>query len=268
MALKIALVGAGGRMGRALITEIAQNEAFVLASALESETSPLLGAPVFADQTPPLLFSSSLPEALAYCDVVIDFSTPSSIHALLPFLEHSSKPCVCGVTNLPEEGLAAFKALAKKIPFFYAPNMNPLVALLKREVCLLAKILGDEFDIEISETHHRGKADAPSGTALSLGKAIAEAQGKDFDPCACFSRTGTVGARTKGSIGFSVIRGGQVPGQHTVHFLGDAEHVSLTHESFSRQVFAKGALGAAQWLVSQASGRLYGMEDWLETLAK
>jgi 4-hydroxy-tetrahydrodipicolinate reductase len=266
MPLKISLIGARGKMGRILTEEIACQPVFSLVCAIESDSSEYIGTVVPFQNNSSLCFTRFSSAAVEACDVIIDFSVPASTHAVLAYVLQQgkplqNKPLVCGVTNLTKETQEMMREAATLTPIFYAANMNPLVELMKQTLCQWARFIGGNWDVEIEERHHREKSDAPSGTAIALGEAIAAAQNKEPQTCFCFAHAlHRNRPRAHGEIGFASLRGGSVFGQHTVHFLGQHDCLSVSHESFSRRGFAMGALRAAQWIVTQKEG-LYGMES-------
>lgn len=207
-----------------------------------------------------LKYSSDLEGALAHSDVLLDFSMPESTALALKACIAAKKPMVTGVTGTSAALKAELSAAGKIIPVLAAPNMSLGVALLTRMAEQAAKVLGADFDVEIHEAHHKHKKDAPSGTALALGETIARAQGvvtpgKDHDRS---------GARAPGSIGFSVVRAGDIVGEHTVLFAGAGERLELSHRAQSRLGFAQGALGAAHWIAGKPAG-VYQLADTLTT---
>jgi 4-hydroxy-tetrahydrodipicolinate reductase len=249
--IKVGITGCAGRMGSLLVREL-QAGADGLALAAGSEKAPPPDAKFFVTASAPELFNRS--------DVIIDFTVPVAtfVHARLAG-EHK-KPIVIGTTGLGPAEEKEIKAAAAKVPIVYAANMSVGVNLLLALVEKAAARLGpDLFDIEVTETHHKHKKDAPSGTALALGKAAAQGRGITLDPHPPADRNG---GRKPGTIGFSVQRGGDVVGEHTVSFFGAGERVSLTHIASDRALFARGALQAARWVVSQPPG-LYTMRDVL-----
>ncbi|MDR3285264.1 MAG: 4-hydroxy-tetrahydrodipicolinate reductase [Holosporales bacterium] len=256
--LKIGVVGANGKMGTALRTEIQASDKFVLLGAFVRKNSQFIGK--LADNSG-VLFSSDLEKECEKCDVIIDFSEALSTPNVIKIAQKFEKPLVCGVTGLAKETHELFQIAEKKIPIFYAENMSFGIAAVTKAVEFFAKAL-DDMDIEITETHHAQKKDAPSGTALQLGKKIAKAKEWNPDEVFCLERNGAIGSRPEKQIGFSVIRGGSVTGSHTVHFLGEKEIISVTHQVISRSLFASGALKAASWLYEQKPG-LYGHSDLL-----
>lgn len=209
-----------------------------------------------------LRYTSDLSAALAASDVLLDFSRPEATAAALDACVAARKPMVIGVTGLSTELKQCIEQASLRIPLLLAPNMSLGVNLLLSLVHTAAQKLGEEFDVEIFETHHRHKQDAPSGTALALGEAVAAARGAALSDLAVWTRQGHTGARRSGSIGFAVIRGGDSAGEHTVMFAGDGERLELTHRAASRAAFARGALTAAIWLAGRPAG-LYGMTEVL-----
>jgi 4-hydroxy-tetrahydrodipicolinate reductase len=201
---------------------------------------------------------------LADCDVAIDFSQPSAAAAHVAACCAAGKPLLIGTTGLAGPMLQELDRAARHIPLLVAANTSLGITLLAELVRQCAQVLPGHFDIEILETHHRGKRDAPSGTALALGRAAAEARGQVLDQVGVFARTGGESARREGEIGFAVVRGGDVVGEHTVLFAGSGEQLILSHRATDRAVFARGALDAALWLAApgRAPGR-YSMRDIL-----
>lgn len=196
-------------------------------------------------------------------DVIIDFSTPAALVSLLNKITSSPKPLVTGTTGLSADQQAKVRDYAGLMPTVQSGNMALGVTLLNLLVERAAAVLGEEFDAEIHETHHRDKKDAPSGTALMLGRSIAEARKTSFEDRAVFTRQGDTGARAPGQIGFSVTRAGAVIGQHQVSFSSSEETLTLSHQASDRSLFARGALKAAEWVKGQTPG-LYAMRDVLQ----
>lgn len=264
MALKIAVHGATGRMGRTLIQLIHAASDLELAAAIDSKDSEMLGRDAGelagVGSVGPI---TAHVEAIADVDVVIDFSLPSAIDALLDNVLRYERPLVLATTGLSEQQWARVDEVAGKVPLVAAPNYSTGVAVLyhlaERASALLA-----EFDLEIVEMHHRHKVDAPSGTALGLLGAAARGRGLDPRAHAVYGREGHTGARSAQEIGIMTLRGGDVIGEHTLMLAGPGERLELTHRSGDRSLFARGALRAARWLVetNRGPGR-YGMNDVL-----
>lgn len=263
---RIAIHGAGGRMGRALVSIIAADENAQLSGAVDHEKSAALGqdAGVLAGVPQPLSVSitSNLAEALADTDVVIDFSLPDGTLAVLETCLRSKTPVVIGTTGFGDAVKAAMQRLAEVAPVVFAPNysvgVNVFWALAERAATLFA----DDVDLEIVEMHHHHKVDAPSGTATRLLDVVAKARGLDPKTAVRHGRAGQVGARTKDEIGMHALRGGDVVGDHTLILAGPSERIELTHRAHSREIFARGAVRAAHWVVGKPVG-LYGMADVL-----
>jgi 4-hydroxy-tetrahydrodipicolinate reductase len=248
--VKIAIAGAGGRMGRTLIDAVAADGELSLVAAVEMPKSPALGTPAGAVKV-----TSDL-TTLASADVVLDFTRPEGTLAIL---KHA-KAMVIGTTGFTEEDKDRIAEAAKRIPIVMAANFAVGVNTVYKLAETAAKILGDAYDVEIVEAHHRDKVDAPSGTALQLGQVVARALERPLQPV--HGRKGDVRERTSKEIGFHSIRGGDIVGEHTVIFAGVGERVEVTVRSQSRLTYANGALRAAKWLQGRPPG-LYAMSDVL-----
>lgn len=253
--MNIGLLGAGGRMGAAIIRRLAASPGLRLAAAAERAGHPAIGAsaggagiPIGAD--PRAVFAAA--------DAVIEFSSPEATAAHAAIAAETATAHIVGTTGLNDGQAAAVRAAAARAPVVWAPNMSVGVNLLLALVERAARVLGPEYDIEIMEMHHRHKVDAPSGTALGLGRAAAAGRGVEHDAVAARGRDGHTGPRRAGDIGYAVLRGGGVPGDHTVVFAADGERVELGHRAASRDIFADGALRAAQWTRGKPAG-LYDM---------
>jgi len=261
--LRIAVFGITGRMGKALIAAIDEAPNTRLVAGCASSSSSWVGhdlRELGARNSGKIVAAAS--EALAEAQVAIDFSLPAATAANVAACVNAHRALVIGTTGFDESVRAQISAAAREIPIVLAPNMSLGVNLLLRLVELAAQKLDDEYDIEIFEAHHRNKKDAPSGTALALGEAAAKGRGVALETAAEHTRHGTTGVRRRGAIGFSVFRGGDVVGDHTVTFAGPGERVELTHRASDRMAFARGAVRAAQWLASRSPG-LYSMRDVL-----
>ena len=263
--IRVGITGCGGRMGRMLAAEVLASTGLTLTGGSEAPGSPVLGRDIgeLAGSGPLGLAASADTGALfAAADVVIDFTTPvaAAVHAALA-AKHG-KAFVLGTTGLDDAQTKAVEAAAKRVPIVWAPNMSPAVTLLMGLVEEAARRLGEDYDIEVLEMHHHHKVDAPSGTALALGRAAAEGRGVDLAQRGQRVRDGHTGPRKAGDIGFASLRGGDVVGDHTVIFAGEGERLELTHRAQSRRLFARGALRAARWVAGKPPG-LYGMKDVL-----
>lgn len=266
MSLRIGITGAGGRMGRTLVQAIDQGgEGMVLAAALEGPDSSLLGADageLAGVGANGICLGSDVDAVLPALDVLVDFSSVTATLAKVAACRAHGKALVIGTTGFSAEELAEIDAAAVDVPICRAANFSTGVNLCFRLVAEAARVLGEEVDIEVIEAHHRHKVDAPSGTALSLGREAAAARGREVREDAVYHREGQTGAREAGTIGFSTVRGGDIVGDHTVLFAGDGERIEITHKASSRLAFARGALRAAAWLAAQPAG-LYDMQDVL-----
>ncbi len=262
--LKIAIAGASGRMGRILIETVIAAEDVKLSGAVDVAGSSFAGqdACAFSGTLSGVLIRSDLAEALADADVLIDFTRPEGTLKHLEYCAAHGVKMVVGTTGFDEAGKAALAEAAKKIAIVFAPNMSVGVNVTMKLLELAAKSFSEGYDIEIIETHHRHKVDAPSGTALKMGEVIASAMGRNLNDHAVYSREGITGERDPSSIGFATIRGGDVVGDHTVLFAGMGERIEITHKSSSRVTYANGSLRAARFLRNKQCG-LFDMNDVL-----
>lgn len=259
---KIGVLGAGGRMGRAIISAIAVDPRLVLAGAIERAGHELVGRPVGPPFPATLTYCSNHGPLAIASDVLIDFTSPIALAATLDAACDGKAAIVIGTTGLEPHHHALIDAAAKTIPVLQAANTSLGVTLLARLVADAARALGPDWDIEIAELHHRHKVDAPSGTALALGTAAAAGRGVDLASVSDRGRDGMTGARQPGHIGFAALRGGSAAGDHTVLFAGEGERLELRHLAENRDIFARGALRAAMWLAGKPAGR-YQMDDVL-----
>lgn len=255
---KIAVNGAGGRMGQAVLQDIAAADDCSLAAAVVRADSPRAGQIALGG----IAYSTDLAPAVKAADVLVDFSAPEAALRAAAVCAEQGRPLVCGTTGMQAGELRELEALAQRIPLVYAPNMSVGVTLALRLLETAATVLGEDFDVEIQETHHRHKRDAPSGTALRMGEVVAAARGRQLADCAVYERVGQTGPRPAGGIGFAVTRAGDVVGEHSVLFAGSGERLQITHKASSRQTFANGALRAARWTVGRKPG-FYSMRDVL-----
>lgn len=263
--MRIAIAGADGRMGRMLIEAVLQSPDLDLVAALDRAGSPALGqdAGAFLGQVTGVSISDDLGH-LANADCLIDFTRPEGTLAhLQACVQHGTK-CVIGTTGFDEQGRQAIQAASQKIAIVFAPNMSVGVNATLKLLDMAARLLNHGYDAEVFEAHHRNKVDAPSGTALAMGNAVATAWGKKLDDIADWARHGETGAREDGHIGFSVVRGGDIIGDHTVYFCGMGERIEITHRSSSRATYAQGSLRAARYLARKEFG-LFDMQDVLAT---
>jgi len=262
--LRIAVAGASGRMGRMLIEAIAGAGDCELCGALDIDASPALGADAaaFLGRTSGVKITADLRAGLARAQVLIDFTRPEGTLAHLAACRELGVRAVVGTTGFSAAQKAEIGAHAQHTAILLAPNMSVGVNVVLRLVGMAARALGDGYDIEIVEAHHRHKVDAPSGTALQMGEVAAAALGRELKDCAVYAREGHTGARRPGTIGFAAVRGGDIVGDHTVLFAGAGERIEITHRSSSRATYAEGALRAARFVAARPSG-LYGMDDVL-----
>jgi 4-hydroxy-tetrahydrodipicolinate reductase len=263
--LRIAIAGVGGRMGRTLVQACVINPEVHVSAATERPGSSLIGADageVAGLRALGVTIVSDLAQAEQELDVLIDFTRPAGTLRNLEWCRSNACRLVVGTTGLGETGKAAIAAVAEEIPVVFAPNMSVGVNLSLKLMELAAGVLGDEVDIEVIESHHRHKVDAPSGTALAMGEVLASALGRDLDDCAVYARHGQTGERDRKTIGFQSIRAGDIVGEHTVMFAGEGERLEITHKATSRMNFARGAVRAALWLADRDPG-LYDMQDVL-----
>lgn len=260
--INIAITGASGRMGRALLQAVDSTEGLALVGATVAPGSSLIGAD--AGELAGLgnvgvLLTADAKTAFADADIVIDFTTPEVSLAHLDQLQGSDKRIVIGTTGFNEAQLNQLKQASETIPLVFAANYSVGVTLSLQLLRMAARVMGESSDIEIIEAHHRHKVDAPSGTALRMGEAVAETLGRDLAKCAVYGREGQEGPRADDTIGFATVRAGDIVGEHTVLFASEGERLEITHKASSRQTFARGAVRAAQWLNEQPAG-LYDME--------
>jgi len=268
MPLRLAIAGAGGRMGQALIEAALAADGVVVAAALDISGSAALGRDAgerFGRRTE-VVVGDDVDAALRTCDVLIDFTRPAGTLAHLAACARHGVAAVVGTTGLDVAQKQALAAHAAAVPIVFAPNMSVGVVVLADLVERAARALGPAFDIEVVEMHHRLKVDAPSGTALQLGQAAAAGAGVAFDASAVYARHGHTGERGPGTIGFATLRGGDVVGEHTVMFAGVGERVELTHRATSRQNFAAGALRAARFAAAKRDARTPGLFDMRDVL--
>jgi 4-hydroxy-tetrahydrodipicolinate reductase len=267
-AVRVAIAGSGGRMGQALVEAVLGTPELALAGALEIATSEFIGhdAGERFGRATGVSVAADVAAVLHDADVLVDFTRPAGTLLHLAECVRARVAAVVGTTGLGDSDRRALAECARTIPIVYAPNMSVGVTVLTRLVEEAARRLGDGYDVEILEMHHRHKIDAPSGTALKLGEAAATALHRDLKTDGVYARHGVTGERKPRSIGFATLRGGDVVGDHTVIFAGAGERVELTHRASSRMTFAQGALRAARFVaVKRAQGAtgVYDMQDVL-----
>jgi 4-hydroxy-tetrahydrodipicolinate reductase len=263
--IKAIVTGAAGRMGSRIINVLSTSEGIALGGALErtghSQLGQDAGGPAGIPATG-VKIAVDLIAALKAGDVLIDFTAPEISIGHLKACAEQGKTIIIGSTGFTKEQLAEVGKLVQKVPCVLSPNMSVGVNVCFKVLADLAKILGPEFDAEIVEWHHRLKKDAPSGTAVRMGEVVAKALGRDYDKSAKYHREGMTGVRTNEEIGMQTVRGGDIVGEHTVYFIGMGERIELTHRAHTRDMFARGAVRAAKWVVGKKPG-LYDMQDVL-----
>jgi len=263
--VKIGVVGCGGRMGQALVGAILDREGATLSGGTEHHESPHIGQmirhPLTALETE-MVVSDDAEALFKTSDVVIDFTCPTATVLHATYAAKYGTVHIAGTTGMTPDDEQALHKAAQSVAVVYASNFSLGVNLLFYLTRKAASMLDEDFDIEILEMHHRHKVDAPSGTALSLGKEAAAGRSVDLEKVADRVRDGITGERTRGDIGFAVLRGGNVAGEHTVSFTADDERIELSHKAGDRTIFARGAVKAALWAANQGAG-LYDMFDVL-----
>jgi 4-hydroxy-tetrahydrodipicolinate reductase len=261
----VVVTGAAGRMGTQIVRLVRATEGMALSGAVERAGAPQVGqdAGAVAGLTPAgVKITDALAKALAGAGVVVDFTSHGASAAHAEVCAEKGVPIVIGSTGWTPDAMARVVSAAKRIPIVLAPNMSVGVTVLFELVRQAAKVLGDGYDVEIVEIHHKKKRDAPSGTAVKLGEVAAQALGRDPKDALAFARHGILGERPPWQIGVQTLRGGDVVGEHTVYFCGEGERLELTHRAASREQFARGAIRAAQWIAGKPAA-LYDMADVL-----
>jgi len=263
--MKIGIVGCSGRMGQMLVSAVLASPQARLSGGTERPESSSLGRDVGQPLgvVTELQVTDDAHALFEVSDAIIDFTSPSATRLHAELAAKTKTALIVGTTGLSADDEALLKTTAQNVPVVYAPNYSVGVTLLSILVERAAATLDEDYDIEIVEMHHRHKVDAPSGTALGLGRAAAKGRGKALDQVWCKTRDGLTGPRPKGEIGFATLRGGDVIGDHTVMYVGDGERLELTHKASNRSVFAKGAVRAALWTKDRTPG-LYTMFDVLK----
>jgi len=263
--IRVVVSGAAGRMGRQVISAIGEDEELTVSGALEAPGHQAVGRDAGAcagTRDCGIVVTDNIESAFEDADVVIDFSMPRSSIAAVAEAAKRSIPAVCGTTGLSEEDIDRVNVFAKKIPIVMTPNMSVGVNLLFALADEVARVLGDDFDVEIIEAHHNQKVDAPSGTARRLFEIVSRALRRDPKEVGVYGRQGMVGKRPQGEIGIHAIRAGDIVGEHTVLFAAEGERIELVHRLSSRMALASGAVRAARWVIGKAPG-LYDMQDVL-----
>ncbi len=253
----ISVAGAAGRMGGAIIAEIAKSPGLEIAGLYERDGHDCVGREIAG-----VTVSGSVEEASRTADVIVDFTSPEATLANARYCSGAGKAIVIGTTGFAPAQKEELERAAERFPCVIAPNMSIGVNLLEQMVSVASQKLGEDFEIEIMEIHHSAKTDAPSGTALALAEAAAEARNENLGEVTSYGRKKTGKARRKNEIGIQSVRGGDTPGDHTVFFLGNGERVELSHRAHGREIFAAGAVRAARWIYGKPAG-VYGMKEVL-----
>jgi len=262
--LKIAVAGAGGRMGRMIVELVLRDNHLKLVSTLDQENSPVIGRDAGGQIGIQcgVRITADIDAAVEKADCLIDFTRPEGALTHLAACVRHKKAIVIGTTGFDDEGKQIIREAASEIPVVFSPNMGVGVNVVFKVLDMASRILSQGYDIEIVEAHHRHKVDAPSGTALKMGEIIANALGRNLKECAVFEREGVTGERDPSTIGFATLRGGDIVGEHTVMYCGTGERIEITHKASSRISFAAGALRAVHFLADKEKG-LFDMQDVL-----
>ncbi len=263
--VKIAIAGAGGRMGAHLIAAVAENPKAELSSAIEAPDSDTVGKDAGLNsgiEKLSIKITDDAQAAVETSDILIDFTSPEAAMEHLELASKLGKGIVIGTTGFSKHHRERIGELSESTKIVLSPNMSIGVNVLFQLVDSAARALGLDYDIEIIEAHHRHKVDAPSGTALKLAEVAAHATGSTIDKCGVFERSGIIGERKRGEIGVQTIRGGDIVGDHNVIFAGEGERIELIHRAHTRATFARGAVRAALWLNDKGNG-LFNMHDVL-----
>ncbi len=263
--IRVAVVGAAGRMGKALVQAVSETDGMELSVATEYAESSLLGADageVAGVGKLGVTITAELENAVGDFDAVIDFSRPQASMQHLAICREHGKQLIIGTTGFDPEQKQQIADAAKDIAVVFAPNMSVGVNLCFKLLDIAARVMGDDADVEIIEAHHRHKVDAPSGTAIRMGEVVADALGRDLNEVAVYGRQGVTGERDRKTIGFETIRAGDVVGEHTVWFATEGERVEIAVKSSSRMTYANGSTRAVLWLQDKSHG-LFDMQDIL-----
>lgn len=262
--LNIAITGSSGRMGKTLLRAVTQALDLHLSAALEQTGNSYLTRDVgeLIGTHCGIAITDNFSTVLPGCDVLIDFTRPAGTLEYLSICRTKGVKMVIGTTGFSAEQKSTLKAASKDIAIVLAPNMSVGVNVTFKLLDMAARSLGEDYDIEIIEAHHRHKVDAPSGTALHMGEVVAQALGRDLSEVAVYGREGVTGERVPSTIGFSTVRGGDIVGDHTVMFAGTGERIEISHKANSRAAFTEGSLRAARFLADKQCG-LFDMQDVL-----
>ena len=263
-AIKIAVVGASGRMGRMIIESALKDAGVRLVAAIDQPGTSAIGkdAGELVGQPCGVMVTSDVEAGIALADCLIDFTRPEGTLHHLSICRRHHVGMVIGTTGFDAAGKAAIAEAGKDIPVVFAPNMSVGVNVVFKLLDMASRIMNEGYDIEIVEAHHRHKIDAPSGTALRMGEVVAQALGRDLKECAIYGREGVTGERDPSTIGFATVRGGDIVGDHTVMYCGTGERVEISHKAGSRMPYALGSLRAARFLAGKQNGQ-FDMQDVL-----
>jgi 4-hydroxy-tetrahydrodipicolinate reductase len=263
--VKVVITGAAGRMGSRLVALVKDSAFLTLAGAVESKGHHSVGedsGEIAGCGRTGVPISDDLSGLIERAEVLVDFTTPAATLGHLKVVAQHRRGIVIGTTGFSPSELEELKAAAKLLPCVFSPNMSVGINVIYKIIGEMTKILGDDYDIEVIEAHHRLKKDAPSGTALKMAEVLARSVNRDLAQVGVYARKGLIGERPRGEIGIQTIRAGDIVGDHTVMFATMGERIEVTHRASSRDTFARGALRAARWLVKQPPG-LYDMSDVL-----
>ncbi|MDD7805878.1 MAG: 4-hydroxy-tetrahydrodipicolinate reductase [Endozoicomonas sp. (ex Botrylloides leachii)] len=263
--IKVAIVGAAGRMGRMLMESVVADNETTLSAGIVSTTNGLQGidcGELIGAGNLGVALTTSLAEVIDTVDAVIDFTCPTYTMENAAICAQHKKTLVIGTTGLTDQQQQQLKVLSQKTPIVCAPNMSTGVNLVFKVLETVAKVLDGEADVEVVEMHHRSKVDAPSGTSLKMAEIVAKATHRSLEECAVYGREGQVGVRKRETIGFSTMRGGDVIGDHTMLFACEGERIEITHKASSRMIYAKGSVRAVKFLATKQAG-FYSMTDVL-----
>ena len=263
-AIKIAVVGASGRMGRMIIESALKDAGVRLVAAIDQPGTSAIGkdAGELVGQPCGVMVTSDVEAGIALANCLIDFTRPEGTLHHLSICRRHHVGMVIGTTGFDAAGKAAIAEAGKEIPVVFAPNMSVGVNVVFKLLDMASRIMNEGYDIEIVEAHHRHKIDAPSGTALRMGEVVAQALGRDLKECAIYGREGVTGERDPSTIGFATVRGGDIVGDHTVMYCGTGERVEISHKAGSRMPYALGSLRAARFLAGKQNGQ-FDMQDVL-----
>lgn len=263
--VKIAMVGAAGKMGRRIISLINEDDRTQLTGALEHSACPFLGhdaGELAACGKNGVVITDDIEKAFADCDAFIDFTGAEPTMANLERFRRMGKAAVIGSTGMSAAQTEELKKLSETMPVLFSPNMSVGVNLTFKILEMVTQAIGESWDIEIIEAHHRMKKDAPSGTAMKMGEVIANVLGRDIEKDGAYCRRGLIGERTDREIGMQTIRAGDIVGEHTAMFCTEGERIEITHRAHTRDMFAKGAIAASVWMKDKPKG-FYNMFDVL-----